>query len=120
MGTELSSVQFRSLEEQLYRAMAMMVNQAQAHCLIKMPLKTVKAVKVPRVPESSAAFHPTKDLLANYQQNNFEKYKSEFISLKKQVDSEINSRQSSLLKTAKEEEKKRQERSKGRIEDLRE
>lgn len=120
MGEELSSIQFRSLEEQLYRAMAMMVNQAQAHCLIKMPLKTVKAVKVPRVPESSAAFHPTKDLLANYQQNNFEKYKSEFISLKKQVDSEIDSRQRDLLKIAREAEKKRQEGSRGRIEDLRE
>lgn len=120
MGTELSSVQFRSLEEQLYRAMALMVNQAQAHCLIKMPLKTVKAVKVPKVSVSSAIFHPTKDLLANYQQNNFEKYKSEFIALKSQVDSEIDCRQNGLLRRAREELKKKQEKEKGSIEDLRE
>jgi hypothetical protein len=93
MGEELSSVQFRPLEEQLYRAMAMMVNQPQAHCLVKMPLEAVKAVKVPRVIESPAIFHPSKDLLAQYQQENFEKYKKEFISLREQVDGEISSRQ---------------------------
>lgn len=102
MGEELSGVQFRPLEEQLYRAMAMMVNQPQAHCLVKMPLKTVKAVKVPRVPESAAIFHPTKDLLAQYQEANFEKYKKEFIALREQVDREIDSRQGELLKEAKE------------------
>jgi hypothetical protein len=101
MGSELSSVQFRSLEEQLYRAMAMMVNQPQAHCLVKMPEKTVKAVKVPRVEEGHAIYHPTKDLLAKYESKNFEKYKSQFIALKEDVDREINERQGQLLHVAK-------------------
>lgn len=120
MDDKLSSIQFRPLDEQLYRATAMMVNQAQAHCLIKMPLKTVKAVKVPRVEEGFAVVNPDKNLLKIYEDKNFEKYKSEFISLKKQVDNEIDSRQASLLKTAREESKKRQEKKKGSIEDLRE
>lgn len=120
MGTELSSVQFRSLEEQLYRAMAMMVNQPQAHCLVKMPLKEVKAVKVPKVSESPAVFHPTKDLLAKYQEENFEKYKKEFIALREQVDSEIDNRQNGLLIKAREQLHKRQKKEGGSIEDLRE
>jgi len=119
-GEEVSSVQYRSLEEQLYRAMAVMVNQPPRLCLIKMPQKKVGAVKIEKVDEAAAAYHPTKDLLAIYQQKNFEKYKNEFISLKNQVDSEIDSRQASLLKTAKEEKEKKEEKKKGSIEDLRE
>lgn len=100
--------------------MAMMINQPPRLCLIKTPLKKVKAIAVEEVKEGSAAFHRTKDLLANYQQKNFEKYKNEFISLQKQVDSEIDSRQRDLLKTAREELKKRQQKKQGSIEDLRE
>ena len=119
MGEELSSVQFRPLEEQLYRAMALMVNQPQAHCLVKMPLKTVKAVKVPRVEEAAAIYHPTKDLLAQYQVKNFEKYKNQFIALRDQVEAEITDRQAGLLEQAKAAQKAKDE-DKGSIEDLRE
>jgi hypothetical protein len=114
MGSELSSVQFRPLEEQLYRAMAMMVNQPQAHCLVKMPEKTVKAVKVPRVEEGHAIYHPTKDLLAKYENKNFEKYKNEFITLKEDVDKEINERQDRLLTVAKQLAQEEDDKKKGR------
>ena len=119
MGEELSSVQFRPLEEQLYRAMALMVNQPQAHCLVKMPLKTVKAVKVPKVAEAAAIFHPDKDLLAQYQQANFEKYKKEFIALREQVDKEIDNRQIGLLRKAREEAEARLAKKKERPRDFR-
>ena len=120
MGTELTSVQFRTLEEQLYRAMALMVNQPQAHCLFKMPLKEVAAVKVPRVEPAAAIFHPTKDLLAKYQEENFKKHKDQFIALKQEVEQEIEHRQTKLLEQAKAQMEERQKEEQGGIEDLRE
>jgi len=79
-----------------------------------MPEKTVKAVKVPRVEEGHAIYHPTKDLLAKYENKNFEKYKNEFITLKEDVDKEINERQDGLLKTAQAIAKEEDDKNKGR------
>ena len=48
-GEEISAVQFRSLEEQLYRAMALMVNQPTRHGLLKIPDRKVLALRAPLV-----------------------------------------------------------------------
>jgi len=99
-----SNVQFRPLEEQLYRAMAIMINQPQAHCLVKIPsnkrYERVRAVKVPRVEEGFAVYCPDMDLLKIYEEENFKKYKNQFIALKEDVDREIEQRQDGLMKTA--------------------
>lgn len=49
LGEEVSSVQFRSLEEQLYRAMALMINQTTRYGLLKMPSQKVMAMQAPKV-----------------------------------------------------------------------
>lgn len=49
MGEELSSVQFRSLEEQLYRVMSLMTNQPTRYGLLKTPNEKVMAIRAPLV-----------------------------------------------------------------------
>lgn len=48
-GEETAGVQFRSLEEQLHRAMALLVNQPTRHGLLKLPNQKVMAVQAPLV-----------------------------------------------------------------------
>jgi hypothetical protein len=49
--SELSSVQFRDLSEQLYRAMDTMVNQPTQHAILKVLTATTRAIRVPDVPD---------------------------------------------------------------------
>lgn len=52
--SELSSVQFRSLEEQLYKVITKMRKQPQQYAIVKLPDKNAQAVKVPTVREARA------------------------------------------------------------------
>ncbi len=45
--TELSSVQFRSLEEQLYRAMATMIRQPTQQALLKVLIANTRTIRTP-------------------------------------------------------------------------
>lgn len=49
MGEEVSSVQFRNLDEQLYRAMSLMVNQPVRYGLLKLPMRPVMALRTPLI-----------------------------------------------------------------------
>lgn len=51
---EVASVQYRSLDEQLYQAMAVMVNQPRQFALVKLPAEPARPVKVPDVADGYA------------------------------------------------------------------
>jgi hypothetical protein len=52
LGRELSSVQFRSLDEQLHRAIVALFDQQQRHCVVRLEgMKVPIAIRVPNVPD---------------------------------------------------------------------
>ncbi len=56
MGKELASVQFEPLEEQLFRSMALLVEQQQRHCLARLvDQKAPVSISVPLVPTTPAS-----------------------------------------------------------------
>lgn len=86
-GEEVSSVQFRSLEEQLYRAVSLMINQPTRYGLLKIPNQKVMAIRAPEVTPGYAR----KERVEDYQQRCFAV--SEFIKPRELAEQEIQERQ---------------------------
>lgn len=67
-----------SLEEQIYKAMALMVNQAEQHAIIKLPKRKTQFVKTPTVQRAVARDERVnKFKLKNYEQLPFVKFRDE-------------------------------------------
>lgn len=95
MGSEVSSVQFRSLEEQLYQAMALMVNQPTRHGLLKLPNRKVLALKAPLVKPGQARA----ERIERYKQQCFASV--QFIKSRAAAEAEIAARQAELREEVK-------------------
>jgi hypothetical protein len=94
MGEEVSSIQFRSLEEQLYRAMSLMTNQPTRYGLLKTPNQKVMAVRAPLVTPGSAR----QERVQRYIRSCFEV--CDFVKPRDTAEQEIAERKQSLLEQA--------------------
>lgn len=90
---ETSSIEFRSLEEQLYIKSAMMKEQETRNALVKMPGQTVKNVKIPFVEDTKAGKNLEKWFLG-------ESYKAHGILTHGEISKEIERRQIKLKELA--------------------
>lgn len=67
MGKELSSVQFESLEEQMFRAMAVLFDQAQRHAVVRLDgMKRPVSIQAPNVPDSFSSATAREEMRQHY------------------------------------------------------
>ena len=85
-----------SLEEQIYRAMALMVNQPERHAIIKLPKTQTNFVKTPFVKDG----HANERRIARFKENSYKL--TEFAQPIARVEAQIEERQQLLLEQAKE------------------
>ncbi len=89
---EVSSVQFRPLEEQIYRAMAVMVNQPTQYALVKIGKSPVKAVKTLTIKDTGVK----EEEMLQFKEKVFKSH--DCFSRINEVDKEIRKRRESLEK----------------------